>query len=302
MLGSFAHLRLPASRSPPFYFPLHSILEQLIHSRAFLAFAVVVVSLVARLHALFTVLLEDLGKASEVMVKLAGLNEVRRFLAAFFRFFPMLSRPLPQLLPALDKQIRSLPKELRRFLPLQVASEPLRPSASGSSSLLPCRAPSPAAAAAPSEELGAVVSRASLAAASTSTSTSPFLAGPSHPRPPAVEPPKKKTKRALPSSVAPLSRSASPSSLFSLDLNPPPPSPPPAATSAATLDSIVAPKRARVTERPVEASGSTVKQRKSVGEGSGAKPREKEREEKKEKVKKKGKKRKGGDEIDDIFG
>ena len=55
---------------------LHSVLEQLLHSRAFLPFAVVVVALTARLHALSTVLREDLEKTAGVLVKLVQINEV----------------------------------------------------------------------------------------------------------------------------------------------------------------------------------------------------------------------------------
>jgi preprotein translocase subunit SecB len=56
--------------------PLRSILEQLIHSRAFLSFALVVVALIARLHALTASLFEDLAKTSTVLVRLAHANSV----------------------------------------------------------------------------------------------------------------------------------------------------------------------------------------------------------------------------------
>lgn len=72
---------LPASLTfaDPLSFPLshRSILDQLIDSRAFLSFALVVVSLVSRLHALATVLLVDMVKASSVLLKLVRTNGVR---------------------------------------------------------------------------------------------------------------------------------------------------------------------------------------------------------------------------------
>lgn len=68
-----------ASRAltPPNLHP-RSILEQLVESRAFLAFAVVVVALISRLHAITTVLSEELAKAATVLVRLVKVNEVRQ--------------------------------------------------------------------------------------------------------------------------------------------------------------------------------------------------------------------------------
>lgn len=54
-----------------------SIFEQLIETRAFLAFSLIVVSLVARLHTLSIVLQEELLKLSQVLLGLIDSNHVR---------------------------------------------------------------------------------------------------------------------------------------------------------------------------------------------------------------------------------
>ena len=54
-----------------------SIFEQLIETRAFLAFSLIVVSLVARLHTLSIVLQEELLKLSQVLLRLIDSNHVR---------------------------------------------------------------------------------------------------------------------------------------------------------------------------------------------------------------------------------
>ncbi|ORY92705.1 hypothetical protein BCR35DRAFT_298209 [Leucosporidium creatinivorum] len=121
-----------------------SILEQLIHSRAFLSFAVVVVSLIARLHTLASVLFDDLGKASTVLVRLVHANS---------------------LLKRVEPAHKQLPRDLRRFIdlsPSSLAYDLTLPS-SATSSLAPSRAPTPATGSpAPAEEYGAVISRAEM--------------------------------------------------------------------------------------------------------------------------------------------
>ena len=58
---------------------LKRILEQLIETRAFLAFSLIVVSLIARLHTLSVVLREELDKLSKVLLGLIDSNNVRSF-------------------------------------------------------------------------------------------------------------------------------------------------------------------------------------------------------------------------------
>ncbi|GAA5970904.1 hypothetical protein JCM11641_004501 [Rhodosporidiobolus odoratus] len=254
-----------------------SILEQLVHSRAFLAFALVVFALVARLHSLVTTLGDELGRTSGVLVKLAELNK---------------------LFVSLEKPIRLLPRELRQLLPLQLPEQSFSIPASAVSSLPPSNAPSPRIASpvpsSTAEEIGAIVSRSTLSAAALGK------AAPS----PAVVGVKPKKKRPLPSPAASTpfssahpSRHPSPSSLLPLDLDhvpTPGPSHSRLAPSAPSESSKPA-KRPRVedasqkkSEKMVKASGKSEVGK--VGKEEG-------------KVKKKAKKRKvGGDEIDDIFG
>ncbi|KAI5477653.1 hypothetical protein MNV49_006039 [Pseudohyphozyma bogoriensis] len=79
-----------------------SILNQLILTRAFLAFAVVVISLVARLHTLTTVLIDDIKNAARVMITLVEGN--------------------PDTFPPLKTLLAPLPETLRLVL---VARDPL---------------------------------------------------------------------------------------------------------------------------------------------------------------------------------
>ncbi|GAA5928177.1 hypothetical protein JCM10213_005670 [Rhodosporidiobolus nylandii] len=250
-----------------------SILEQLIHSRAFLAFAVVVVALIARLHSLFTVLLDELSKTSGVLVKLAELNG---------------------LLDALQKPLLNLPRDLRRYLPLDSANAPL----SLPVSIAPSAAPTPAAASpAPlsaQDDLGAVVARSSLSAKPAA------LPSPAPSAPSANPEPKKKKKRPPPSSAEPSpapstlpSRAASPApavaSLFPFDLDPAPAVKPVKRAKLAPMSAGV--EDAAMPTPAAKEKGEALKKPKKTKEGDGGK------------VKKKGsKKRKGGDEIDDIFG
>ncbi|BGP55266.1 hypothetical protein JCM8202v2_002864 [Rhodotorula sphaerocarpa] len=53
------------------------ILEQLVESRAFLAFALVVVALAARLHTLFSVLSDDLDRAATALDSLVKQNKIK---------------------------------------------------------------------------------------------------------------------------------------------------------------------------------------------------------------------------------
>ncbi|GAA6012917.1 hypothetical protein JCM10207_008376 [Rhodosporidiobolus poonsookiae] len=256
-----------------------SILERLVHSRAFLAFAVVVVSLVARLHSLFVVLQDELSRTSGVLVRLVELNG---------------------LLSTLDKPLRNLPRTARRFLPLDASLKPsLLPVSTGT---LSTEAPTPFASSAPSpappavDDLGAVVSRAALSA-KLSPSPAPALAQ-------AVDKPKAKKKRPLPPSAPasaapsppPPSEPASPASLFPFDLAPA--SSKPFRPSAASLDAPAAEAKAKKRPRPaaVESEGG------ERGSVEGVKPGKVRSGKDEGGKKKKVKKRKGGDEIDDIFG
>ncbi|GAA5906117.1 hypothetical protein JCM6882_003565 [Rhodosporidiobolus microsporus] len=258
-----------------------SILEQLIHSRAFLAFALVVVALIARLHSLFTVLLDDLSRTGGVLVKLAELNG---------------------LLPSLEKSLRNLPRDVRRFLPLDASGKPAsHPTPTASTA--PSAAATPTAASpAPSasDDLGAVISRSSLSAkaapaplppsslsASVSVSTSRAAS-------PALVATKPKKKRPVPPEPEkPPSRTASPAipSLFGLDS---PKSAPPASASTSGASTPKSAKRPRVEADDLEPTSRA---------GTPAVRKEKKEGKEKIKVKKKVKKRKGGgDEIDAIFG
>ncbi|GAA5928663.1 uncharacterized protein JCM15063_003933 [Sporobolomyces koalae] len=72
-----------------------SILEQLIETKAFLAFALIIVSLVARLHSLVLVMHAELGKLTSVLLSLIETN---------------------QLTGALEPLLARLPKDLRKFV------------------------------------------------------------------------------------------------------------------------------------------------------------------------------------------
>ncbi|GAA5861910.1 hypothetical protein JCM3774_001347 [Rhodotorula dairenensis] len=72
------------------------ILEQLVDSRAFLAFALVVVALAARLHTLFSVLFDDLDRAAATLAHLVETN---------------------RLMDVVKPHLERLPRELRRFVP-----------------------------------------------------------------------------------------------------------------------------------------------------------------------------------------
>ncbi|GAA5971495.1 hypothetical protein JCM3765_007006 [Sporobolomyces pararoseus] len=72
-----------------------SILEQLIETKAFLAFILVVVSLIARLHSLSLVLHDELTKLSSVLLLLVETNELSR---------------------SVDPLIGKLPKQLQKYL------------------------------------------------------------------------------------------------------------------------------------------------------------------------------------------
>ncbi|GAA5825709.1 hypothetical protein JCM11251_000344 [Rhodosporidiobolus azoricus] len=259
-----------------------SILEQLIHSRAFLAFALVVVALVARLHSLFTVLFEDLSRTSGLLVKLVKMNG---------------------LLPALSKPLRNLPRDLRRFLPIDSTGKP-GPSSAPTVSLAPSSAATPLEASpAPSadaDDIGAVVSRSSSAAKPAHSALSLFSADPSATSSgtasPALPASKVKKIRSATSSEAP-SRRASPTPL-PLDLP---------SSRLPTGDSASSALTSKKGKRPhVESDEATLEDKvRSVVPKSEVedKPKKKAKEEK-VKVKKVVKKRQsgGGDEIDAIFG
>lgn len=137
-------LRLPRScllveRSLDVLLSTASALEQLILSRAFLPFALVVAAVIARLHSLSTVLLHELLEASGVIARLTATG-------------PLLS--------AVQSQIRNYPQELRRFVDPVL----LTPT-----SVIPLRPPSPSPPLSDEvgdEEIGSAVVR-------TSTSLAP---------------------------------------------------------------------------------------------------------------------------------
>ncbi|TKA55149.1 hypothetical protein B0A53_02119 [Rhodotorula sp. CCFEE 5036] len=128
------------------------ILEQLVDSRAFLAFALVVVALAARLHSLFGVLFDDLDRATATLSNLVEANKLTDVVK------PHLAR---------------LPRELRRFVPSDHAAP--------SSATLPTPASLDEASAKPirkgADDLGSVVARplASSRAPSSSKSATPSL-------------------------------------------------------------------------------------------------------------------------------
>ncbi|GJN89118.1 hypothetical protein Rhopal_002092-T1 [Rhodotorula paludigena] len=111
------------------------ILEQLVHSRAFLAFALVVVALVARLHALAAALADECARSAATLLRLVDSNGLS---------------------PVVQPHLARLPRTLRRFLPL----DPSTPSISRELSLF---APSGLApfggGGGSSDELGAAVAR-----------------------------------------------------------------------------------------------------------------------------------------------
>ncbi|KAK4705289.1 hypothetical protein P7C70_g919, partial [Phenoliferia sp. Uapishka_3] len=117
-----------------------SILEQLVESRAFLPFSVVVVALVARLHALSIVLQGDIGRLTAVLVRLAKANNM-----------------MENLKPAL----MNLPKTIRRYIILETPSDSnylLQSTPSTPFGNSPSPAPPPQI---PQDDLGAPVSRTS---------------------------------------------------------------------------------------------------------------------------------------------
>ncbi|GAA6056142.1 hypothetical protein JCM3770_006015 [Rhodotorula araucariae] len=264
-----------------------SIFEQLIDSRAFLAFALVVVALAARLHALFSALFDECSRTAGTLLRLVESN---------------------QLMTVLKPKLDSLPRTLRRFLSLDPASLPsLTPSLAPSQSATPRDSPAPVPFGTEGD-LGAVVERkprpfAALArpSASTSASTSASPA-PSRPRssvaltpapgtvPPVSAPiagpsalPAKKKPPKRPLSSGPSSRDPTPASLFPFALEAASSTPTSAPPKHPSVDGTL--KRVR-TEQD---SGKSVGGKKETGEGVKAVKR------------KKGKKR-GGDEIDAIFG
>ncbi|GAA5909806.1 uncharacterized protein JCM6883_003099 [Sporobolomyces salmoneus] len=82
-----------------------SILEQLIETKAFLAFILVIISLIARLHSLSLVLHDEVNKLSSVLLNLVEANNLSSIVQ------PLIAR---------------LPKELRKYLvPQRTTSTPL---------------------------------------------------------------------------------------------------------------------------------------------------------------------------------
>ncbi|KPV75351.1 uncharacterized protein RHOBADRAFT_43856 [Rhodotorula graminis WP1] len=268
-----------------------STLDQLVDSRAFLALAVVIVALTARLHALFAALLDECTRTAATLLRLIENN---------------------QLLPVVSPKIKALPRTLRRFLSLD------QPASAGPSSLAPSLSATPhAASPAPAplnglDDIGAAVERRapgakpaaprrvppgppSSAPAAPRESPAPALARPDEPSSrsreaspsePVAPPLKKKKKKARPAGAdldrvpppAATAAAPSPSPLFPFPLDDARP-PPPAARPPERAQPL---KRVRSGEAVAPARGSS-------GEVAVVK--------KKKKVK-----RKGGDEIDDIFG
>ncbi|BGP24399.1 hypothetical protein Rt10032_c03g1481 [Rhodotorula toruloides] len=244
-----------------------NILEQLVESRAFLAFALAVVALAARLHSLFTVLFDELDKAAKTLQALVDSNG---------------------LTPALKQKVDAMPRTLRRFLtaPTQLPSR-------GPFPVITSSAPSPAPTGQSSgaDDVGAVVARSSLSARpaassdkTLSTATPPPLSrlSPTAPTPPPSQPLRlvEWSTKPSPASTAPSSRSATPASSSLLRFSRAP-SPDTRVVSA-------------------EFKGSTPKKRPRQAEDSlagRAHPDPVKAVKKKKKVRKG-----GGDEIDAIFG
>ncbi|BGP31844.1 hypothetical protein JCM10296v2_003621 [Rhodotorula toruloides] len=246
------------------------ILEQLVESRAFLAFALVVVALAARLHSLFTVLFDELDKTAKTLQALVDSNG---------------------LMPAVKPHIDTLPRTLRHFF--TTAAQPaLRADFDNATS----SALSPAATSRSSgtDDIGAVVSRRSLFARpampsakrpSTATPLAPPLLSPSVPSPSLDEhlQPTKRSANSSPAPTAPSSRSATPAASSLLRFSRPP-----------SPDAVVEPFAPTTTEpkkRPRQAEGPL-----------GGKASTEEGEAVKEGKKKKKVRKGGGDEIDAIFG
>ncbi|POY71732.1 hypothetical protein BMF94_5093 [Rhodotorula taiwanensis] len=121
------------------------ILEQLVDSRAFLAFALVVVALAARLHSLFSVLYDDLDRASHTLKALVDANK---------------------LFGAVDGAVNRLPRPLRRFLPTNSAA-PATPAGPSAASRQADDVPL-----LPADDIGSVVRRPNAKAAVPSSGSS----------------------------------------------------------------------------------------------------------------------------------
>ncbi|GAA5850168.1 hypothetical protein JCM9279_003556 [Rhodotorula babjevae] len=290
-----------------------SILDQLVDSRAFLALAVVIVALAARLHALFAALFDECARTASTLLRLVESN---------------------QLLPVLAPKIKALPRTLRRFLTLDP------PASAGPSSLAPSLSATPHAAASPApgpipmaglDDIGAAVERrppgvkpaaAAPRRAPSGPSSSASAAAPTPqghalaPRPPArrdgppvqdaeesaATPPLKKKKKLKPAAAGP-----------------DPVLPPTAAAAAAAAsplfpfpldDASLAPRASRAPERPqplerarsgeaapAPGRAAAAAAAAAAGPGLGLGDEGAAAKKKKKKVE-----RKGGDEIDDIFG
>ncbi|GAA5887004.1 hypothetical protein JCM5296_005221 [Sporobolomyces johnsonii] len=256
-----------------------SILEQLIHSRAFLAFALIVVALIARLHSLTVVLYDELSRTSAVLMKLVQTNE---------------------LTSALEKTLSRLPKNLRRFVSADPPREPDSVPLSNLPTPLDACSPADTPSSSALDDTGAVVTRPRSSANRTrdgkpssmkppplpSSASIPSASARQSPAPQAppptsadLQPPKKKKLKRPPSSAP-----AEPSSLAPL------PSPPGLFPFA--LD---APAPVRALAQPTLAqAGKRAADKDKKREGDGDVPRKK-----KKKVRKSGG---AGDEIDAIFG
>ncbi|GAA5884652.1 hypothetical protein JCM16303_003699 [Sporobolomyces ruberrimus] len=109
-----------------------SILEQLIETKAFLAFVLVIVSLIARLHSLTLVLQDELDKLGSVLLNLVEANQLSNVA------HPLISR---------------LPRELQKYILPQT-----RPSPSSSIPVL-TTIPEPASETTSGDDTGAVIVR-----------------------------------------------------------------------------------------------------------------------------------------------
>lgn len=146
------HVVCEHRRCPTHTHPGYSILDQLVESRAFLPFSVVVIALVARLHTLSSVLVGELARLAAVLVRLARSNSVRALAPARLAFAKAHS---PQILLQIENTLLVLPKALRRYVALDV---PGAGPASQAPSALPTPNDSPAPSG-PEDDLGAVVAR-----------------------------------------------------------------------------------------------------------------------------------------------
>ncbi|TNY23493.1 hypothetical protein DMC30DRAFT_414178 [Rhodotorula diobovata] len=251
-----------------------TILEQLVESRAFLAFALVVVALAARLHALFAALFDECGRTAATLLRLVESNG---------------------LMTSMSSKIQTLPRTLRRFLTLDASALPsAAPSLAPSASATRRDSPLPIGTL---DELGAAVERKPPTPRATAASAAPQV-------PARLSDLKKsKVKRALVDEAS--SRESTPSSLFPFPLDASAATSakvgPPASDFSAPSKPLKRPRREAAGEQPPPRV-AVARVRDEAAAGASASLAGADETEKALKPKKKKKKRAGGDEIDAIFG